>query len=56
MENPDAVYKEEEDAFLAATSEPSQEDDRRPSQAGSVFIDNTDEHSGGSRDSSDTLT
>ena len=56
MENPDVFYEEEEDAFLAATSEPSQEDERRPSQAGSVIVDNGNEPSDGGKDSSDTLT
>lgn len=54
MENPDVFYEEEEDAFLAATSEPSQEDERRVSQAGSVLVDETEEDN--AKDSSDTVT
>lgn len=55
LENPDVFYEEEEDAFLAATSEPSPEEERRVSQAGSVIRDDstTDEPS---KDSSDTVT
>lgn len=53
LENPDVFYEEEEDAFLAATSEPSPEEERRVSQAGSVIYD---EPSTSDKDSSDTLT
>lgn len=54
FENPDVFDEEEEDAFLAATSEPSHEDERRVSQAGSVLVDQTDEHTS-SQDSSETV-
>lgn len=54
FENPDVFDEEEEDAFLAATSEPSQEDERRVSQVGSVLVDQTDEHTS-SQDSSETV-
>lgn len=55
LENPDVFDEEEEDAFLAATSEPSQEDERRISEVGSVIVDHTDEHTS-SKDSSNTVT
>lgn len=54
LENPDVFYEEEEDAFLAATSEPSPEEERRVSQAGSVIY--SDEPSTSNKDSSDTVT
>ena len=54
FENPDVFDEEEEDAFLAATSEPSHEDERRVSQVGSVLVDQTDEHTS-SQDSSETV-
>lgn len=54
LENPDVFDEEEEDAFLAATSEPSHEDERRVSQVGSVIVDHPDEHTS-SKDSSDTV-
>lgn len=49
MENPDVFYEEEEDAFLAATSE---SDERAPSQVAG----DADKQSLESKESSDTLT
>ncbi|KAF9886315.1 hypothetical protein FE257_011574 [Aspergillus nanangensis] len=58
LENPDVFYEEEEDAFLAATSESARESDgpsSAPAIASSVD-DDTDGQSVRSKESSDTLT
>ncbi|KAE8143306.1 hypothetical protein BDV38DRAFT_233333 [Aspergillus pseudotamarii] len=57
LENPDVFYEEEEDAFLAATSEsPKHSDENIPAQAVAFRAESVDLQSEGSKVSSDTLT
>ncbi|KAL4958791.1 putative cell wall proline rich protein [Aspergillus stella-maris] len=55
LENPDVFYEEEEDAFLAATSECGQ-DAEEQLQDQTIFAESKDNKSEDSADSSDTLT
>ncbi|KAL3468003.1 hypothetical protein BJX64DRAFT_246666 [Aspergillus heterothallicus] len=55
LENPDVFYEEEEDAFLAATSDSAQDNEERP-QIEAVPAKLIDVKSQHSEDSSDTLT
>ncbi|KAE8153858.1 hypothetical protein BDV25DRAFT_148559 [Aspergillus avenaceus] len=57
LENPDVFYEEEEDAFLAATSEsPKGGNERLATKAMTYDFDTFDQQSKVSKDSSDTLT
>lgn len=55
LENPDVFYEEEEDAFLAATSESGKDNDEHP-QDHATRTDSKDNKSEDSVESSDTLT
>ncbi|RHZ59607.1 putative cell wall proline rich protein [Aspergillus thermomutatus] len=57
LENPDVFYEEEEDAFLAATSEPPKDEDQAASKSNVVSQpDNSDQITVNSKATSDTLT
>jgi hypothetical protein len=57
LENPDVFYEEEEDAFLAATSESPKEEDQAASKSNVVIQpDNSDQITVHSKATSDTLT
>ncbi|KAL4750982.1 hypothetical protein BDW72DRAFT_174772 [Aspergillus terricola var. indicus] len=55
LENPDVFYEEEEDAFLAATSDSGKDSEEHP-QDQATLTDSKDDKSENSADSSDTLT